>query len=183
MTYPTFTNGQVLPASDLNAIGLWLVKSQAISAGVSSVTVTSAFSTDYTNYRIIVTGIGCSVGAQSIKFQLNNSTGSTYSIGGVYGTFGSTAVTGYGPAAATSWTDLLALDTVTQGASIDLFTPFTTTRTTVLANSVRSGATANGWYFMTGMDTNAVSNTGFTIAPVGAGTFTGGTISVYGYRN
>ena len=56
MTYPTFTNGQVLPASDLNAIGLWLVKSQTVGTGVSSVTVSNAFSADFDNYRIIYSG-------------------------------------------------------------------------------------------------------------------------------
>lgn len=182
MGYPVFASGDVLNASDMNSVGLWLVTRQFISAGAASTTVTGAFSADYENYRIVVSGVSASVGGQSIRFQLNNSTGNTYQIGGLFGSYGSATLNGYGPAATNLWTDLMALDTVTQGATIDLFQPFLAQRTTVTCNSVRTGASANGWYMMTGMDTAAVSNTGFTISPV-TGTFNGGTIRVYGYRN
>ena len=55
MTYPVFATGDVLNASDMNAVGLWLVKTQTIGSGVGSVAVTGAFSADYDNYKIIVT--------------------------------------------------------------------------------------------------------------------------------
>ena len=56
MTYPTFNSGDVLTAAEMNAVGLWLVKTQTIGTAVSSVTVTGAFSTDYDAYQIVVTG-------------------------------------------------------------------------------------------------------------------------------
>ena len=56
MSYPVFASGDVLNASDMNGVGLWLVKTQVIGTAVSSVTVTSAFTTDYDQYMITVTG-------------------------------------------------------------------------------------------------------------------------------
>ena len=56
MTYPSFSAGEVFRAQDANAVGLWLVKSQTIGTGVSSVTVTDAFSADYDSYKIVISG-------------------------------------------------------------------------------------------------------------------------------
>lgn len=182
MTYPTFNNGEPLPASDLNAIGMWLVKTQTIGSGVTSVVVSNAFSADYDNYRIIVSGVSSNTGGISLRMQLNNSTGSTYLIGGIYAAYGTTTLNGYGPPATTLWTDILAQDTVTQAGVIDMYQPFQTARTSFTSQSIRTGTGQNAWYYMTGIDTNAVSNTGFTISPV-AGNISGGTIRVYGYRN
>ena len=183
-TPPTFVTGQVLTAAQMNTIGMHLIKTQTIPNGAGTAVVTGAFSSDYDNYPIKLSGVASGNGGQSIAFRLNNSSGATYLIGGWFANFGSSAISGYGPAVGTSWTDIAALDTATNGATIELFTPFLTSRTTMACNSVRTGASSNSWYMMTGVDTSAVSNTGFTIFPVGAGTtFTGGTIRVYGYRN
>ena len=46
MSFPVFASGDVLNASDMNGVGLWLVKTQTIGTGVSSVVVTGAFSAD-----------------------------------------------------------------------------------------------------------------------------------------
>jgi hypothetical protein len=165
----------------MNGVGLWLVKSQTVGTGVSSVTVTSAFSADYENYRIIITGVAGSAGGGSISLQLNNSTGSTYFTGGLFGSFGSTTLNGYGPAAAVKWLDVWALDSTSQGGYADLYNPFSTARTMFTSSSVRTGV-GNAWYMINGLDTAAVSNTGFTITPI-SGTMTGGTIRVYGFRN
>lgn len=198
MTFPTFAAGEVLGAADMNAVGLWRVTNCTVSSaggtaatasngvvtvgtGNTSVTVNNAFSTNYDNYRIVVTGIAGSVGGVSLALQLNNSTGSTYLIGGIFASFGSTTLNGYGPAATVRWTDIFALDTVTQGATADIFQPFQVARTTFASNTIRTGTGQNAWYYMTGVDTNAVSNTGFIISPI-AGTITGGQIRVYGYN-
>jgi len=49
MTYPSFTSGDILTAADMNAVGLWLVKTQTVGTAVSSVQVTGAFSSTYDN--------------------------------------------------------------------------------------------------------------------------------------
>ena len=182
MGYPVFASGDVLNASDMNAVGLWHLRTQTVGAGVSSVTVNNAFSADYDNYRIVVSGISCSVGGVSLAFQLNNSTGNTYFIGGIFTAFTTTTLNGYGPAASNRWTDAFALDTSTQGASMDLYLPNAARPTIFTSQSVRTGTGQFAWYVMNGIDTNAVASTGFTISPI-VGTITGGTIRVYGYRN
>jgi hypothetical protein len=178
MTYPVFTNGTVLPASDLNAIGLWLVKSQAVGSGVSSVTVTGAFSADYDNYRIIYSG-GTSSGSGALLLSLGAST-TTYYNAAVYaaysaGTVGSVSnnnALGY-------WNYVGAMDS-TEGANmdIDLLNPFNSAKYTTFGGSllVSNVAGSTG-----GVHKTNASYTSFILG-VSTGTLTGGTISVYGYR-
>lgn len=164
--------------------GLVLVKSQTVGTAVSSVTVSDAFNATYDNYRIIIQGVDSSATAHSITFQLNNSTGSTYRIGGVYADFGTTTLNGYGPAATTRWNDILPLSDINQGGSIDLYGPFLSQATMFTSQGVRNSSTNNSWYMMNGLDTSTASSTGFVVgSTVGGATLTGGTIRVYGYRN
>jgi hypothetical protein len=77
MAIKTFTTGEVLTASDTNTYlansGLVVVKQQAIVGTVSSVAVTSAFSSTYENYKILVNG-GTSNVAQGIGLVLGSTT-------------------------------------------------------------------------------------------------------------
>jgi len=199
MPVPVFTVGEVLTAANMNAVGLWRVTGCTVTSvggtaatasngvitvgnGNTSVTVSNAFSADFDNYRIIFNGFGASVGGQSIKFQLSASTGTTYSMGGLYTTFGSATLNGYGPAATTSWTDPLPLDTSSNGGHMDIYQPHLTRQTFFTSMGVREGTNSDGWYMMTGQDTSTASSTGFVISPI-SGSFTGGTVRVYGYRN
>ena len=178
MPVPDFSPGEVLTAAAMDSIGLWLVKTQTVGTGVASVTVTGAFSADYNNYRIIYSGYTASTNA-SLSLQLNNSTGATYQGSGIFMTFGSTVINGYGPAAAVRWVDLSPAGSTLGYSSIDLFGPFLSvaTRGRVTGNS------AQGYYDFGLSDTSTNSNTGFTFTHSAGGTLTGGTIRVYGYRN
>ena len=60
---PTYTAGEILTSADMNDVstlgnyqGLFHIKTQTIGTAVSSVTVTGAFSSDFDNYLITVTG-------------------------------------------------------------------------------------------------------------------------------
>jgi len=53
MTFPVFASGDTLNASDMNAVGLWLVNTTNFSA-VSSQTVSSVFTSDYRNYVLVL---------------------------------------------------------------------------------------------------------------------------------
>jgi len=176
MGYPVFASGDVLNASDMNAVGLWLVKTQTIGSAVSSVTVTSAFSSSYDNYIITISGGTTSVNG-SVSLQLNNSTGSTYNVAGNYGNYGINVLT-YNPAAATRWNDVIYGGTVAYSGVINLVSPFATRATTGFSEGSSTGV----FYKFSLIDTSTNSSTGFTFAPV-SGTMTGGTIRVYGYRN
>lgn len=178
MTYPVFATGDVLPASDMNAIGLWLVKSQTIGSAVSSVTVTSAFSSTYDNYLITVTG-GTASGSGSIRISMNASTGSTYLLAGTYGNYGVNSGVTYNPAATTSWADSIPIGGGTNYSGfITLNGPFASRPTYGFVDSSNNAT----FYKFAMVETSSNSNTGFTFTP-GSGTLTGGTIRVYGYRN
>lgn len=179
MTFPVFASGDVLNASDMNAVGLWLVKSQTIGSGVSSVTVTGAFSADYDNYVITISG-GTASASGSMSFQMNNSTGSTYYVAGEYGNYGVNAGVTYAPAAATRWIDCILIGTSAYSANLFLTSPFASRPTLGTTDTFSQ----TSFYNFNLFDSSSTSNTGFTLTPVTVGTtLTGGTIRVYGYRN
>jgi hypothetical protein len=176
MTYPVFASGDVLNASDMNGVGLWLVKTQAVGTGVSSVAVTGAFSADYDSYLLTYAG-GTMSADTGIKLQLGASSTAYYGTY-VYGLYTGTLLNA-------SDNNNSVFSYVGGGnssglsASITLHNPFLAQWTKIFASGV-SWSTNMGSY--TGVHASAVSYTGFTIAPL-SGTFTGGTIRVYGYRN
>jgi hypothetical protein len=158
------------------AAGLTLISATSIGSGVSSVTVSSAFSSTYDNYKITVSG-----GANSVAQGLSLSLGSTTT--GYYGAQSyvnySTGVTATdGRFNQSSFITIGAANTRYLHMNIDLFSPFLSDETVYV-----------GWYipehaggYSVGFLDNTTSYTAFTIAP-GAGTLTGGTIRVYGYAN
>lgn len=176
-TPPTFSSGAILTAAQMNAVGLWLVKSQTIGAGVTSVVVANAFSADYDNYLITVSG-GTTSANGGIGLQLNNSTGSTYLLAGTYGNYGVNAGLGFYPAATVRWTDALVGGGSSYSGSIFLSSPFASRATTGWTDATSQSS----FYKFSLVDTSTNSSTGFTFTPI-SGTFTGGTIRVYGYRN
>lgn len=186
MAVKTFSTGEVLTASDTNTYlansGLVYVTSTTIGSAVSSVTVSNCFSSTYDNYRLILSDATVSVGG-SIGLQLNSATGSTYYMGGIYMTFGSTTVNGYGPAANTRWNDVWAAETVQSTGALDLYSPNKAKRTTGACMSIKAGAggATLAHYALNMLEDSNSQHTGFTLYPV-AGTMTGGTIRVYGYR-
>ena len=175
MTFPSFNNGDKLYASDMNAVGLWLVKSQAVGTGVGSVTVTGAFSADLDNYRVIFSnGVsGANDNAISISFAP------------VASHFGSMRYDSFnGSGSGTLFTNAqtfiylgLSGTAGQQSLVFDVFAPFLiqyTKVTAMLTSNLFVG-------YSGGVYAQNTSNSGFTlIAP--AGGFTGGTVSVYGYK-
>lgn len=53
MSYPVFASGDVLNASDMNAVGMWLITTQNITAGTNLQTISNCFSSTYKNYKIV----------------------------------------------------------------------------------------------------------------------------------
>jgi hypothetical protein len=157
-------------------IGLDLVKTQTIGTTVTSVVVSDAFSAKYDAYKIVVTGGVCSTEA-TLNMQLGAST-ANYFYTYLHATYDNTAKSA-GAANQSSWNFIGGASTTQLSASLELINPFLAKPTT-LAN-----ATSNypGVYagVTNGFHNTATSYTGFTII-VAAGTMTGGTINVYGYR-
>jgi hypothetical protein len=177
MSFPSFASGDVLTAADMNAVGMWLVKTQTVGTGVPSVTVTGAFSAEYDNYKIVYTG-GTSSTTAALRVTLGGSTTAYYGTL-VYGTFATTT-----PSAnvndnnTAQWTYVGASTTDFARLAMELQNPFASTRTFISStySDVGNAGSFNGYLG------NNNSHTAFTITPTG-GTLTGGTIRVYGYRN
>lgn len=177
MAYPVFASGDVLNASDMNAVGLWLVKTQTVGTAVSSVQVTGAFSSSYDSYKIIFSG---GVGSASTDLGLRlGSTTTDYYGGVIYLNYASTTVSAANDNAQARFRFVGGCDTAYSSLVCDVIYPFQTKQTMVFANS----SLANGNFgTYNGRQATNTSFTDFTIVP-GAGTLTGGTIRVYGYRN
>jgi hypothetical protein len=158
--------------------GLRLIKKQTIGTGVSSVTVSNAFSSTYDAYKIVVTG---GVGSTPVALTAQLGNGGTFSTAN-YGTFlwfitfgGSTGVSTTSTASGfdnsgymtTGWID----------ASYDIINPFLA-KETILKNGSWNFASGTG--FFTGRHQVATSYADFKLVAL-SGNMTGGTIYVYGY--
>jgi len=181
MAVKTFTTGEVLTAADTNTYlnngGLVYVKSQTVGAAVSSVTVSSAFDATYDNYRIIYTG-GTASADCAIGLQLGASATGYYA--GLARVDSTAAASFLANSNATSWAYAGMGSTDAATVDIELFDPYNA-RFTRSKLSWMDTRTSNAWGQGTGVHRVATSYTAFTLTP-SAGTLTGGTITVYGYR-
>ena len=185
MTYPVFASGDVLNASDMNGVGLWLVSSGSFSA-VASFSVDNVFNSNYRNYRIVVHNdqtTGAS--AQVISTVLR--------VGGVDATSAYFSQrSGY------NWsTGVINADLVNNGsywfiirsngsgidgetsASFDLYSPALAVRTMLngLAVDGSYGASVNGYHG------TATAYDGIKFSTTTGGTNMTGTYRIYGYRD
>jgi hypothetical protein len=156
--------------------GLKLIKTQTIGTAVSSVTVTSAFSATYNNYKIVISGSNAAAAGNEMRITFSGSAGSSY--------FWSGYQTIYNGARTDQGNNNVAYSVIgqTDSTSItsmmtDIYSPFASTRTAFTSQYANSSNSGN----YGGVDNNAASHTAFTIAT--PTTLTGGTIKVYGYQN
>jgi hypothetical protein len=162
-----------------SASGLSLVKTQAIGSGVSSVTVTGAFSSSYDNYLVTING-----GVASTNNTLDLTLGSTttgYYYFGAYGNATASTVSGDNGNNAASFRYVGSGDTSLLSGQFTLQNPNLAKATTIYASSVRTG-TGNINLLFNGSETSTTQHTAFTLT-ANTGTMTGGTIRVYGYQN
>jgi hypothetical protein len=149
-----------------------------IGSGNTSVTVNNAFSTDYDNYLIHYNNVDASVATNITMTVGNANTGYYYAL--IYMIYGTVGIQTIQQSNQASWVYAAVASTDTGSGAIEVFSPFLTTRTSVRATYMENAATAASGQF-TGYLNNATSYTSFTFAS-GAGSLTGGTIRVYGYR-
>lgn len=177
MTYPVFASGDVLNASDMNSVGLWLIKQQTIGNGVSSVVVPDVFSSKYDNYKIIVNG-GVGSATQAIRLQLTGSSAGYYGAH-IVATYSTGAVTGNPISAASSWS-FAGVSTPDQNfVDCDILSPYLAKPAGITGAYINASTTGNGGT-INGYHASLYQATGFTLSVTG--TMTGGVIFVYGYR-
>lgn len=179
-TPPVFVNATALDASSLNAIGLWLVKTQTVGSAVSSVTVTNAFSADFDNYRVIYDG-GTASANTSLSLRIGAATtGYQYAL--VYQQYNATTPLGTGSTTGLSFVESGRTSTVKNSLNVELFGPYLTTYTGFRSLSTDYLATSGYVVSGAGFLNNTTSYTDLVMFPQ-TGTITGGTIRIYGYRN
>jgi hypothetical protein len=176
MPVPDFSPGEVLTAAAMDSIGLWLVKTQTVGAGVASVTVTDAFSSSFQNYRVILAGCDASSANQAITFTIGNSIVSYFAAAPFWSYTGTSGNLNRNNQAS-AYVGVTSADNNTQ-MIMDIQNPNAAEFTTFQAKSF--GNTA--FLIAGGHHTVATAYTSFTLGPA-TGTFTGGTIRVYGYRD
>jgi len=181
MAIKTFTTGEVLTASDTNTYlansGLVWVGGATIGTGVTSVNLTSVFSSTYDNYRVVVRLNAASAGV-GILLQLGTGSATT------------TNYKSYLWSALDSWTTGAPVSVaLTNGLFITYGHPATDTgaldlispNLAVQTNSHGNYATNTNGGITAGTQTDSTQFTSLHLVPV-SGTMTGGLITVYGYR-
>jgi hypothetical protein len=179
-TYTQSQIGSLLDAkSPVSTTGAVLVASATIGTAVSSVEVSNAFSSAYDNYKIVISG-GVASAGQDVYLQLGTST-PTYSTTGYYsirvgwryaGTAGNFVDSNNGSNFLVGSADSNGIN-----VNVELQNPNLAKRTYFSGAFLYSTITA----FTGGYHEVATSYTNFKLT-YSSGTWTGGTIKVYGYK-
>jgi len=162
--------------------GLVLLNTTSCSA-VSSVSVSTVFSSIYSNYRMDINFTSAS-GNNDLYFRIRSAT--TDLTSGYYGSYAANTSDGsaWGVSAQsnTGFWIIGELGTLQSVVKMELTNPFATTYTTHQSLASRMRATpASRNYIAQGVINNSTSYDGFTIYSAGAETFTG-TIKTYGWN-
>ena len=178
MAYPSFSVGEVLTASDMNAVGLWLVKAETIGSGVSNHTISSCFSASYKNYFVQIETVFSALAAR-IYVRGTGSTGTTYAGNFFYMDNSSTTVFGANNAS-TSYFDVgLTSSTGRTNVNLWLYNINDAAVATRVVSQFAGDTYIGGGG---GRDTATNSSTALYFQPA-SGTMTGGSVRVYGIKN
>ena len=188
MPLTTYTSGEVLTAASLNANlsfaasspagGMTLISATTIGSAVSSVTVSSAFSSTYDAYKVIISGgVGSSGNAQ--LFLTLGATATDYEW--AYLLVNSAARVGDSSTTGT-YIPVGEINTNILQGSMEIVNPNLAKYTYVNSSMGYNTTNSNSRAALTGLLKNTTAYTAFTLT-ASSGTLTGGTIRVYGYSN
>jgi len=160
----------------VGASGLTLISATTVGTTVATVEITGAFSSTYENYRITYTGGASSVTSPDVFMTLGATSTAYYSVRSGY-RYTAAALDFVDANNGVKW--LVGGGAVSKPTiNIDILGPN-------LAQATYFNGTFNGGSGIAttaGYQNSATQFTAFTISP-DSGTFTGGTIRVYGYAN
>lgn len=111
MGFPSFATGEVLTAADMNAVGMWLIKSETFTTA-DPYNLTSVFSSTYRNYQIIMDVKGSANSALYAQFLSGTTTPFTSALYYRYGFYVTGAGT-YTPFSASLQTEMFVTNTST----------------------------------------------------------------------
>ena len=186
-TPPDFVSGTVLTAAQMNDVGLWLVHSAAYTT-VSSVTINDVFTSDFRNYKLMLSQTtGATSGNVTIQFTVAG-TATTANYENRSAVFQAAGV-GWEISDNPAGTDeiLLTLSSANadrsknSSAEVTIFEPQTANVTKLhCVGTAAFGANALYWNVQQGLQTDATQFDGCKILFPGNAT---GTISIYGLRD
>ena len=154
--------------------GLVHISRTTIGTAVSSVTVSGAFSADYDNYQVIVSG-GVSSVITGLSMYLDGLT-SGYQYAYQFEFWNGTPVSKGASTSDTKWSTCGEGTPTSLKVNMTLMSPFLSKeKTMTFAHAGTNVVTRGG-----GLNADTTSRTGFVVFP-NSGTLTGGTIDVYGY--
>ena len=184
MAIKTFTTGEVLTAADTNTYlansGLVYVNKFSITTG-SAVTSPSVFSSQYDNYRIVISNLeSSSPGSGYYMAMGSSSSGSQHYMGGFYVNTAVTAVTPIGRSNLGNW--IIGTGDTGQkfSTAFDICSPNLASRTNLPAVNMYSETAFIG--VGAGLQNSTTQFTTFTLSCAGGSTFSSGTVTIYGYR-
>lgn len=157
--------------------GLTLISSTTIGSAVSSVTISSAFSSTYDNYLVILSGGAASTGLD-LRLTLG-ATASNYYWAREELDFSSAAsvITTANPG---TYVPVATGDATSLNAVFNILMPNLAENTVILSQGYLAPQGGSGWCNAYLADTTAY--TAFTLT-TSTGTVTGGTVKLYGYQN
>jgi len=182
MPVPDFSPGEVLTAQAMDSVAMWLVKTQTVGTTVASVTVEDAFSSTYDNYKISYTG-GQGSTSHGLALQLGigaTMTASAYFGGIIFINVGANAVQHVTYNGTASAGDLGGGGATYSTMTAEILQPNFAKNTFISGGFQLIDFGRVGSHAYTQNSTTQF--TSFRITP-SAGTLTGGTIRVYGFRN
>ncbi len=141
----------------------------------ASTAFSNVFSSTYNNYMISVSGVTSATDADFVVRLGTTTTGYYYAGAGASPTTGLLAIQGNNTSSF-FWTTTKTAGSV--GGLCYLIQPFLSTRTQYITNRINTQSDGN-CYNIGGYLDNSTSYTAFTIL-AGSGTFTGGTVDIYG---
>jgi len=156
--------------------GLTFIKSQAIVAGATTFTMSSAFSATYENYLLTAANLVISGAGDQMRVTINGTSGSTYQSSFININFSSSTITGTVASLVSTGVSMGDQTAASTQISANFYSPFLAKASAI--NGQQSNTT--GSRIFSGVDSNAASSTAFTIT-MATNTFTSGTFYLYGY--
>jgi hypothetical protein len=177
MPVPDFSPGEVLTAAAMDSIGLWRINEFTLSGGTTN--LTNIFSANYTNYRLIVSGVTTG-SAVECTFQMLN--GTTPVTGANYNSVRWSSTTGTNSSTGQTSGRVIVTGTTTQSAIFEVFNPALAVKTNITSSYQYGANVDQAWPEMVGaVHTLATAYDGMSMIAPGT-TFTAGKVTVYGYR-
>lgn len=186
-TPPTFVSGAILTAAQMNSIGMWKISTTSLTAVTNN--ISNCFSSDYANYRVLVTNLNnasATLRTLSLRFRTTSDDTTASYNSASFGVFGAgtafTAAVSNQTSATLGAISAQPSGNAASGFTIDILSPNTATGTTYTGTLLTYQADTASFVYRSigGNITTTTQYTGFSL--IGVTDALSGTVQVYGYN-